>query len=125
MFKKYVLYAKKHCESPRLDQKCVKKLEDFYVQLRAESKKNSGLNIVVRHLESLSRLALASAKLHLRSVALEKDCDIAIEILLSSFINSQKPSVAQHLKQKFSEYLRKTQSSIAKLAECLNTLVNR
>lgn len=93
--------------------------------LRQESKKSSGLNIVVRHLESLSRLTLASAKLHLRHQTIEKDCDIAIEILLNSFICSQKPSVSLHLKQKFAEFLRKNQNLTIKLTECLNTLINR
>jgi DNA replication licensing factor MCM2 len=95
------------------------------VLLRQESKKSSGLNIVVRHLESLSRLTLASAKLHLRHQTIEKDCDIAIEILLNSFICSQKPSVSLHLKQKFAEFLRKNQNLTIKLTECLNTLINR
>jgi len=45
---------------------CAKILENFYVKLRAESKKSSGLNVVVRHLESLIRMSTASAKIHLR-----------------------------------------------------------
>lgn len=64
--KKYILYAKKYYNSPLLDVNSAKKLEEFYVKLRQESKKTSGLNIVVRHLESLTRLAQASAKIHLR-----------------------------------------------------------
>lgn len=66
LLKKYIIYAKTHYGHPQLTEKCARKLEDFYVQLRQESKKSSGLNIVVRHLESLTRLTLASAKLHLR-----------------------------------------------------------
>ncbi len=68
--------------------RCGKILEDFYVKLRGESKKSSGLNIVVRHLESLIRMATASAKIHLRNEINQKDCHTAIEILLESFIGS-------------------------------------
>lgn len=47
LLKKYISYAKSHFGHPQLTDKCSKKLEDFYVQLRQESKKSSGLNIVV------------------------------------------------------------------------------
>lgn len=59
-----------------------------------EGKKTSGLNITVRHFESLIRLTTASAKMHLRNETNEKDCDIAIDLMLNSFISSQKPSFA-------------------------------
>lgn len=88
---------KKFYNTPRLDVNSAKKLEDFYVKLRQESKKTSGLNIVVRHLESLTRLAQASAKIHMRKTTNDKDCDSAIEILLSSFIQTQKPSIGLNL----------------------------
>lgn len=123
--KKYILFAKKFHNTPQLDVISAKKLEEFYVALRMESKKTSGLNIVVRHLESLSRLAQASAKIHLRKTTNERDCDIAIEILLNSFIQTQKPSIGLNLQRKFGEYLKKRTSFEAKLTIILNELMNQ
>lgn len=124
LLRKYIMYAKIHFK-PKMALICGKKLENFYVKLREESKKSSGLKIMVRHLESLIRLSTASAKLHLRKTVTERDCDIAISVLLSSFIKSQKPSIAEVIKRKFSVYLKKSSSSNSKLAYILNNLVNQ
>ena len=122
--KKYILYSKKNFK-PRMTMICGKILENFYIKLREQSKKSSGLNIVVRHLESLIRLSTASAKLHLRNEVTEKDCHISIGILLNSFIKSQKPSIAQNLKKKFTSFLKRVESNNSKLAYILNTLMNQ
>ncbi len=95
------------------------------MKLRSESKKSSGLNIVVRHLESLIRLSCASAKIHLRHTVTKYDCSNAISLLLTSFINSQKPSIAINLKQKFNYYLKRSTDHISKLSFILNNLINQ
>lgn len=66
LLKKYIRYSKETIGRVRVDQKSASRLEDFYVSLRQESRKSQGLNVVVRHLESLVRLATASARAHLR-----------------------------------------------------------
>ena len=124
LLRKYIMFAKINFK-PTMTIVCGKKLENFYVKLREESKKSSGLKIMVRHLESLIRLSTASAKLHLRKTVTERDCDIAIAVLLSSFIKSQKPSIGEVIKRKFSIYLKKSSSSKSKLAYILNNLVNQ
>jgi DNA replication licensing factor MCM2 len=124
LLKKYIIYAKTNFK-PEMTKLCGEKLQNFYVQLRQESKKTSGLKIMVRHFESLIRLATASAKLHLRKNIAEKDCDIAISVLLSSFIKSQKPSIAEVLKKKFAIYLKRSISTNSKLSYILNNLINQ
>ncbi len=122
--KKFIFYARENCK-PQLTKSSGNILQNFYVRLRNESKKSSGLNIVVRHLESLIRLASASAKLHLRKQIIPSDCHLAISILLNSFMSTQKPSIAMNIKQKFSFYLKQSHSSSSKLSYLLNKLLNQ
>jgi len=42
--------------------------------------------IAVRHIESIIRMAEAHAKMHLREVVLDEDIDVAINVMLESFI---------------------------------------
>jgi len=46
----------------------------------------------------------ARAKIHLRDEVIASDVDNAIEMLLDSFIQSQKSSVARQLSKKFEKY---------------------
>ena len=53
----------------------------------------------VRHLESILRMSEAHAKMHLRSYVREDDVNVAIRVMLDSFIGSQKLTVAKQLRQ--------------------------
>jgi len=46
----------------------------------------------------------AHAKIHLRDEVTTADVNVAIEMLLDSFIQSQKTSVARQLSKKFEKY---------------------
>lgn len=50
-------------------------------------------------------MAEAHARMHLRDMVLDIDVDVAISIMLNSFIQSQKFSVANQLRKKFGHYL--------------------
>ncbi len=63
-----------------------------------------GIAIAVRHIESVLRMSEAHAKMHLRDYVRSDDIDQAIEMLLESFLQSQKVSVARQLKKKFEPY---------------------
>ncbi|KAK2550621.1 DNA replication licensing factor mcm2 [Acropora cervicornis] len=54
--------------------------------------------ITVRHIESMIRMAEAHAKMHLREYVTEDDVNMAIRVMLESFIDTQKFSA-------FSQYL--------------------
>ena len=120
--KKYIAYARKTCR-PELGDDVKSRLTQFYSRLRAVSASISGLNIVVRHFESLIRFAQASAKLHLRNRVNDHDVDIAIETLLESFIQTQKPISQKDLRIKFSEELKKNRDTLPLIANILNELV--
>lgn len=53
----------------------------------------------VRHLESMLRMAEANARMHLRAYVREDDVNVAIKVMLDSFIGAQKLSVARRLRQ--------------------------
>ena len=123
MLKKYLLFAKQNIK-PKLTKKCIESLKNFYLKLRKESKEVSGLIIVPRHLESLVRICQASAKMHLRNHTTLKDVNIAIKLMLESFLDSQKPSFRFKIKNKFNYELSRMESVNKKLLKLLKRLIN-
>ena len=77
-----------------IDQEKVKKL---YADLRRESMQAGGVPITVRHIESIMRMAEAHAKMHLREYVRDDDLDMAIRVMIESFIDSQKIFGAAHV----------------------------
>jgi DNA replication licensing factor MCM2 len=98
MLKKYITYAKLHCR-PKLQNIDRDRIAKLYAQLRKSSRKGGGMPMGVRHLESILRMSEAHAKMHLRSYVREEDVNVAIRVMLDSFIGSQKLTVAKQLRQ--------------------------
>ena len=53
----------------------------------------------MRHIESMIRLAEAHARIHLRDYVLEDDVNMAIRVMLESFIDTQKFSVMRSMRK--------------------------
>lgn len=104
--KKYIIYAKKNCH-PRLNDIDKEKVTSFYAKIRKESSAVGGIPIAVRHIESVLRMSEAHAKMHLRDYVRSDDMDFAINMLLDSFLQSQKASVARALSKKFEPFKKK------------------
>ena len=66
---------------------------------------SGSIPITVRHIESIVRMSEAHAKMHLRDYVRSDDIDLAIRVMLESFIQSQKYSVMNHLKKAFAKYI--------------------
>lgn len=64
----------------------------------------------------------AYAKIHLRDYVRSEDIDFAIEMLISSFMQSQKESVKRVLQKKFQKYLTKAQDNYSVLVHELDKL---
>jgi DNA replication licensing factor MCM2 len=94
LLKKYLIYAKRYMQ-PKLTEIDQDKITQFYADIRRESSVVGGIPIAVRHIESVIRMSEAHAKLHLRSNVRSDDIDFAIEMLLESFLQSQKVSVSR------------------------------
>ena len=98
LLKKYLLYAKTRIR-PELSQLDVDKISKLYADLRKESMSSGSIPITVRHIESIVRMSEAHAKMHLRDHVRADDIDLAIRVMLESFISAQKYSVMNHLKK--------------------------
>lgn len=88
LLKKYIIYARKFVR-PKLNKTNVDKISNFYAELRRESKNVGGFTIVTRHIESLIRMAQASARMHLRNEVKGEDIDLAISVLRKIYFFSK------------------------------------
>merc|ERR1719153_1532069 len=104
LLKKYVIYARQKFH-PKLHQMDQEKVAKMYSDLRRESMATGSIPITVRHIESMIRMAEAHAKMHLREFVSEDDVNMAMRVMLESFIDTQKYSVMKNMKRNFNRYL--------------------
>lgn len=104
LLKKYITYCKDKVH-PKLHQMDQDKIAKMYAELRRESMSTGSIPITVRHIESMIRMAEAHAKMHLRDYVNEDDVNMAIRIMLESFISTQKFSITRTMRKTFSRYL--------------------
>ena len=103
LLRKYLMHARHSCK-PVLQDIDQNKLVQVYTELRQEAN-NGGVVVAVRHIESMIRMAEASARMHLRNHVSTDDVDLAISVLLNSVIKSQKYAIARSMEKKFYRYL--------------------
>jgi len=104
LLQKYIMYARQRV-FPKVMDLDKEKLANFYKDIRAEAFRSGGAPMTARHVESIIRIAEASARLELRQHVTSKDLDNAIASMLESFIQSQKHQVAEELRNKFKKYI--------------------
>ncbi|KAH9603373.1 hypothetical protein KSS87_020982 [Heliosperma pusillum] len=130
LLKKYITYAKLNV-FPRLHDADLDKFTHVYAELRRESsclaskptiidifyrryhltdscdflQHGQGVPIAVRHIESMIRMSEAHARMHLRQHVTQEDVDMAIHVLLGSFISTQKFGVQKALQKSFKKYM--------------------
>ncbi len=104
LLRKYIIFAKQL--KPKLNNISNEKdmISRLYADLR-NSAQGGGMPMTVRHVESTIRLSEAHAKMHLREFVTRDDVNMAIQVMLDSFISAQKFSVARLMKKKFRKYL--------------------
>merc|ERR1719346_31472 len=98
LLKKYILYAREKVH-PKLHDMDQDKVAKMYSDLRRESMTTGSIPITVRHIESMIRMAEAHARMHLRDYVNEDDVNMAIRIMLESFIATQKFSVMRSMRK--------------------------
>lgn len=104
ILKKYLVYARENIH-PKLQNMDQDKVANIYSQLRQESLATGSLPITVRHIESMIRMAESFAKMHLREFVHDEDVNMAVRMMLESFVETQKYSVMKSMKQVFQRYL--------------------
>jgi DNA replication licensing factor MCM2 len=83
--------------NPKLNDFDKEKVTKFYTEIRRESQAVGGITIAVRHIESVLRMSEAHARMNLRNYVRSDDLDLGIKMLLESFLQSQKFSIAKNL----------------------------
>lgn len=104
LLKKYIVYSRINVR-PKLNNMDQDKIAKMYSQLRQESLATGSLPITVRHIESVIRMAESSARMHLRDVVIDSDVNMAMSMMLESFIEAQKYSVMKRMRAVFQKYL--------------------
>jgi len=104
LLRKYILYAKKTV-SPKLQQMDQEKIAKLYGELRRESQATNSIPITLRHVESMIRIAEAHARMHLRDYVRQDDVDMAIRVIVTSFVETQKFSVMKSMQRHFQKYI--------------------
>ena len=98
VLRKYIMYARDKIR-PKLFDLDQEKLSRLYADLRRESIATGSFPITVRHLESMIRMAEASAKMSLREYVRADDIDLAISVAVQSFVSAQKVSIKKTLER--------------------------
>eukprot|EP00698_Gefionella_okellyi_P017986 TRINITY_DN5349_c0_g1_i1.p1 TRINITY_DN5349_c0_g1~~TRINITY_DN5349_c0_g1_i1.p1 ORF type:complete len:910 (-),score=254.80 TRINITY_DN5349_c0_g1_i1:47-2776(-) len=122
VLRKYITYARSQVR-PRLTQVDQDKLSTLYADLRRQIHAISGgVQVSVRHIESVIRMSEAHARMHLRDFVRDDDVDMAIRVLLESFIDQQKFAVKRTLEKNFARYITYKKDNIEMLMYILNAL---
>ena len=83
MLRKYVAYARRKIRRVEIEEQARIRLKEFYLKMR-EAGKEGAIPITARQLESLTRLAIASAKLRLSERVTIEDVERVIKIVRKS-----------------------------------------
>ncbi len=75
------------------------KISRMYADLRRESMMTGSIPITVRHIESIIRISESHARMHLREYVNEDDVNMAIRVMLESFIDTQKYSIMKTMRK--------------------------
>lgn len=122
ILKKYIIYARTFVK-PILHDIDTEKIASLYAEFRGASAVTGGVPIAVRHIESIMRMSEASARMHLRDHVREDDVDLAIKVMLESFLQAQKVSVRRSLQRSFRKYLTYGEASNQLLMHKLQGLI--
>ncbi|EIN12045.1 MCM-domain-containing protein [Punctularia strigosozonata HHB-11173 SS5] len=122
LLRKYIMYAREKVR-PKLFELDQEKLSRLFADLRRESMATNSYPITVRHLESMIRMAEASAKMALREYVRADDIDVAISVAVGSFVSTQKMSIKKTLERGFRKYLTQARDHEELLAFLLGQIV--
>ena len=125
LLKKYILYARTRIRVKWPSTSEFNKLSSIYAEMRQKAEEDGGFPICMRHVESAMRLAEASARLHLREYVHDSDLNLAIRIILESFIGTHKFSTARILQKHFERFLTYRKDNNEILYNILINLVRR
>ncbi|KAL7623506.1 MCM DNA helicase complex subunit [Parahypoxylon ruwenzoriense] len=103
LLRKYILYAREHCQ-PKLLHMDEDKVARLFADMRRESLATGAYPITVRHLEAIIRISEAFCRMRLSEYCSAQDIDRAIAVTVDSFVSSQKVSCKKALARAFAKY---------------------
>ena len=121
LLRKYILYAREHCQ-PKLLHMDEDKVARLFADMRRESLATGAYPITVcssfthcvthvltvyaqvRHLEAIIRISEAFCRMRLSEYCSAQDIDRAIAVTVDSFVDSQKVSCKKALARAFAKY---------------------
>lgn len=103
LLRKYILYARDHCQ-PKLLHIDEDKVARLFADMRRESLATGAYPITVRHLEAIIRISEAFCRMRLSEYCSAQDIDRAIAVTVESFVGSQKISCKKALARAFAKY---------------------
>ncbi|KAI1118498.1 MCM-domain-containing protein [Nemania sp. NC0429] len=103
LLRKYILYAREHCQ-PKLLHMDEDKVARLFSDMRRESLATGAYPITVRHLEAIIRISEAFCRMRLSEYCSAHDIDRAIAVTVDSFVGSQKVSCKKALARAFAKY---------------------
>ena len=98
LLRKYIMYARDRVR-PKLAKFDQDRVSKLYSELRRESLLTGSIPITVRHIESIIRCSESHARMHLRDAVTDQDVNVAIQVVLESFIDTQKYSVMKSMRK--------------------------
>jgi len=122
LLRKYIAFAKRTVR-PKLYHADLDKISRVYSDLRKESLTREGMPVAVRHIESIIRMSEAHAAMHLRESVNDEDVNVAVSVMIKSFISTQKYGVQKHLTKRFSRYTNYQRDFNHLLLDTLRTLL--
>ena len=79
--------------------------------------------VAVRHIESIIRMSEAHSAMHLRDFVSDEDVNVAVSVMIKSFISTQKFGVQKHLAKKFARYTNYQRDFNGLVLDALRTLL--
>lgn len=123
LLRKYLVYAKNNIQPRWHEDKDLSMMNEVYNSLRREAGNSHGINITVRHFESMIRMSEAHAKMHLRTMVEPQDIHVAVRMMVESFINAQKLGVQRELRGRLRKYLVRGQNCNTLLMKAIRDMV--
>lgn len=115
LLRKYILYQRANTHPQLSNEANLKKLQSFYAELREQSKKGGGLSITVRHFESMIRMAESHARMNARNTVNDLDVDVAIHMMLETFLGTQKRSMIPEIRKHFQPFIASSKFKISSI----------
>jgi DNA replication licensing factor MCM2 len=94
-------------------------ISNFYSSVRYEISAVGGIQITIKHLESLLLLIGSSGRIHLRNTPNKTDVHLGASVMLKSFVQFQSPLIKDIIEIKFSSFFKPKKNNFSAILSLL------